>query len=69
MAGSTNEGGKTSDISYYSIPDDKWTKVGDLPASPNTPVCVVYTDQSNVDWLHCETPGGFSHKIEITDKL
>jgi len=69
MAGSTNEFGKTSDISYYSIPDNEWTKLGDLPASPNTPVCVVYTDPSSVDWLHCESPDGFSHKIMISAEL
>lgn len=68
MAGATNGGGKTStsDISYYSIPDDQWFKIGDLPESHNTPCCVVYTDPSSVDWLHCESPDGFSHKIRIT---
>lgn len=38
-AGSTNEFGKTKDISYYDIASDSWTKIGELPNAINTPVC------------------------------
>jgi len=62
-AGSTNSG-KTSDISFYDIPSDKWMKIGDIPNKLNTPVC----DMSD-GWLYCESgwayTGKFSYKIQI----
>lgn len=40
-AGSTNEFGKTADITYYDIATDSWTKLGELPFAVNTPVCAI----------------------------
>ena len=62
--GSSNQnGGHTSDISYYDIPTDTWTKIGDLPEALNTPVCVI---RDGI--LYCETGhpwSKFSYKREI----
>jgi Kelch motif len=49
-AGSTNENGKTADVSYYDIPTDTWTSVGKLPNSINTPVCDI-----SGGYLYCES--------------
>ena len=65
IAGVTNETGQTGDISYYDIPTDTWTSIGNLGDTPNTPVCVVYKDQANADWIHCESPRGLSKKRQI----
>jgi hypothetical protein len=62
--GSSNEnGGHTSDISYYDIPTNTWTKIGDLPEALNTPVCVI---RDSI--LHCESGhpwSKFSYNREI----
>jgi hypothetical protein len=63
-AGSTNEYGKTADVSYYDIPSDTWTKLGDLPEALNTPVCDIKNDV-----LYCESGfawSKFSFKRKIT---
>lgn len=63
VAGCTNGGKRIADVSYYDIPTDTWTKIGDLTDSINTPVC----DISN-GVLHCNTGwdgGNFSKKIQI----
>lgn len=39
--GSTNEFGKTDDISYYNTVNDTWQTIGNLPFALNTPVCAV----------------------------
>ena len=60
---SNSEGGHFADISYYDIPSDTWTKIGDLPEALNTPVCDMYDG-----WLYCETGhprARFSYKIQI----
>ena len=62
--GSTNENGKTKDISFYDITTDTWTKIGELPNAINTPVCDIGVD----GYLYCESgwPNGtFSHKRKI----
>ena len=61
--GSTNEFGKTKDISYYDIPTDTWTMIGELPNAINTPVCAYGDGQ-----LFCEsgwTQGNFSYRRQI----
>jgi hypothetical protein len=42
-AGAVNGGNyeKTSDISYYSLANDEWTHIGNLPYALNSPVCVI----------------------------
>jgi len=63
-AGSTNEFGKTKDISYYDIPSNTWTTIGEMPAAINTPVCDIAGG-----YLHCESgysKGFFSYKRKIT---
>jgi Galactose oxidase, central domain len=50
--GSTNEFGKTADVSHYDIASNSWTKIGDLPGVVNTPVCVIDFDAG---MYHCET--------------
>jgi hypothetical protein len=65
VAGTTNGTGKTSDISYYDIPTNKWTKIGDLDAKINTPVCDI--DFVN-GYLYCETgwvSGSYSSRIRF----
>ncbi len=65
VAGSTNEMGKTGDISYYDITTDSWTYIGDLGDDLNTPVCdVAYLDDG--DWLTCVTPYSLSQKRKLT---
>ena len=39
--GSTNFG-QTSDVTYYDIKTDSWTKIGELPDRLNTPVCAIF---------------------------
>jgi hypothetical protein len=63
--GSTNEFGKTKDISYYDIATNSWIKIGELPSAVNTPVC-------GIDFIggmyYCETAwttGKFSTKRRI----
>lgn len=67
LAGGTrNIWGKTRDISYYDIPSDSWTSIGDLPEALNTPVCDI--DVAN-GYLYCETGyqggGRFSYRRPI----
>lgn len=61
--GSTNEYGKISDISYYHIPTNTWTSIGNLPKAINTPVCDI-----NDGFLYCETgrlKNKYSYRIQI----
>jgi hypothetical protein len=63
VAGCTNGGVKIADISYYDIPTDTWTSIGNLSDAINTPVCDI---GSGV--LYCDTgwdSGRFSKKIGI----
>lgn len=62
--GTTNEFGKTSDISYYDIPTDTWHSIGNLPKAINTPVCGI-----SGGYLFCESgrpKGRFSFRIPIS---
>jgi len=64
--GSTNEFGKTKGVYYYSIPDNSWTKIGELPQAINTPVCDVSPD----GYLYCESgkpdyPFSYRRKIHV----
>ena len=64
--GTTNEHGKTSDISYYDIPTDTWTSIGNLPRAIRTPVCDFSSDGY---YFYCFTgniKGRFSFRIPIT---
>jgi len=54
--GTTNEFGKTNDVSFYNIEDDTWQKLGNLTTAINTPVCDI---SSNGGYLYCEAG---SHK-------
>jgi hypothetical protein len=49
--GSTNEFGKTNDVSFYDIASDSWTKIGTLPSAVNTPVCDIDFDGG---YYHCQ---------------
>ena len=63
--GSTNEFGKTKGVYYYSIPDNSWTKIGELPNAINTPVCDISPD----GYFYCESGwanGIFSYRRKIT---
>jgi hypothetical protein len=55
IGGAINTGWSTSDISFYSIETDTWTKIGDLPRSLNTPVCDIVRNLNDSDWLYCIT--------------
>lgn len=62
--GTTNVNGKTTDISYYDIPSDTWTSIGNLTYAINTPVC----DMAG-GTLFCESgweTGYFSWRRQIT---
>lgn len=63
MAGSTNSG-KTSDISYYNIDTNSWSKVGDMASKPNTPVCTI-SSLPDGDWIYCISPYGLNDKRKI----
>jgi N-acetylneuraminic acid mutarotase len=58
MGGAVNGGNKTSEIHYYSIQNSNWTKIGNLKAALNTPVCVItpsnylYCQGGNVNYKH-----------------
>jgi hypothetical protein len=67
--GATNSGTsgrkKTRDVSYYDIPSDTWTHLGNMTKGLNTPVCDI--DFVN-NYLYCETgvkTGSFSQRIRI----
>jgi hypothetical protein len=65
IAGTANVVGPIRDITYYDIPSDKWTKIGELSNSIKTPVCDI--DFVN-GYLYCETgwvTGRFSTRIRI----
>jgi hypothetical protein len=72
--GSSNQqdpGHHTADISFYSIPDQNWTKIGDLPFALNTPVCEISptNPQTGKQYYHCVTgwvDGYFSYWQEIS---
>jgi N-acetylneuraminic acid mutarotase len=49
-AGAMNGSDKTSDITYYSIQDNNWTRIGSLIFPLNTPVCAIYGD-----YFYCQT--------------
>jgi Galactose oxidase, central domain len=50
--GSTNEFGRTADVSHYDVASDSWTKIGDLPTPINTPVCAI---DFKAGMYRCET--------------
>ena len=64
VGGAVNGKKSTADVHYYSIGEDKWYKIGELPSARNTPVCVVGAD----NYLYCQ--GGtvafkFSWRIQL----
>jgi N-acetylneuraminic acid mutarotase len=66
LGGCTNGGVKVSDVTYYSIATDTWTKIGDLPMGINTPVCDINTVTNTI---YCETGSlgsTFSHYRQIS---
>jgi N-acetylneuraminic acid mutarotase len=50
VGGAINNSTKVSDITYYSIAHDSWTKVGDIPFPRNTPVCTI-----SLGYFYCQT--------------
>jgi hypothetical protein len=46
---------QTTDISYYDILSNTWTKVGDLPTKVNTPVCDIAQLSNGNNYLYCQT--------------
>ena len=63
-AGTTNESGKTSDVSYYNIATDTWTSIGNIPNAINTPICDL-----RGGYMYCESGyvnGPFSYRRQIT---
>ena len=62
--GSSNEFGKVMDISFYDIPSDSWTKIGDLPVAINTPVCDLYEE-----YLYCVTGWDDSRHFAFRRKI
>jgi hypothetical protein len=50
ISGGSINGGLTSAISYYNIPTNQWTKIGDLPERTHANVCVLADGM-----LRCET--------------
>lgn len=64
VAGGRTNSGLTSAITYYDIPTNTWTKIGDLTNQIHTNVCVI----ANNTLLRCETgwaTGTFSWKTSI----
>jgi Galactose oxidase, central domain len=64
VAGGRINNGLTSAITYYDIPTNRWTKIGDLPVAIHTNVCIIANGQ-----LRCETgwaTGTFSWRTSIT---
>jgi hypothetical protein len=64
-AGSTNENGKTADVSYYNVPTDTWTSIGTLPNAINTPVCDIDVVER---YMYCESgwaTGSFSWRRQM----
>jgi N-acetylneuraminic acid mutarotase len=69
IGGAINTGTKTSDISYYGVDSNKWTKIGDLPFKMNTPVCDIVRNVAGSDWIYCQTGqigGVYSWKRRIS---
>jgi Kelch motif len=67
--GAINGKMKTSDIHYYSIVTDTWTKIGNLPAKINTPICDL-VDLEDGKYIYCQTGFirprfSFRRKIEV----
>jgi N-acetylneuraminic acid mutarotase len=50
VAGAVNGKKSTADVHYYSIGENKWYKIGELPVARNTPVCVISAD----NYLYCQ---------------
>jgi hypothetical protein len=61
-AGTRNGSGKTLDISYFDIPTNKWTSIGEMDDKDNTPVCDI--DFVN-GYFYCATPGRSTKRIKI----
>jgi hypothetical protein len=67
IAGGTANGmGKISDISYYDIDNDKWTKIGDLWAKINTPICDIASYSNGEKWLYCDGHWSGRKRIRIS---
>jgi N-acetylneuraminic acid mutarotase len=69
IGGAVNTGSKTTDISWYNIETDTWSKVGDLKSSINTPVCDIVRNLNGSDWIYCQTghvSGTYNWKSKIT---
>jgi hypothetical protein len=66
IAGGTSNGmGKITDISYYDIKTDKWTKIGDLWDTINTPICDIVTYSTGEKWLYCDGYWHGAKRIQI----
>jgi hypothetical protein len=70
VIGGTDVGlNKRSDVTFYNIATDTWTKIGDLPNGLNTPVCDINRNtNTGFSTLYCETgyvSGSFSYKRQI----
>jgi hypothetical protein len=54
VAGCKNGGIKVSDITYYDIDTNTWTKIGDYAHALNTPVCDIHRPTNT---MYCEGGG------------
>jgi N-acetylneuraminic acid mutarotase len=50
VGGAVNGKKSMADLHYYSIGEDKWYKIGELPSARNTPVCIMGPD----NYLYCQ---------------
>lgn len=63
IAGGSTNLGKTSEITYYDITTDTWTKIGDLPQKIDTPACVIAGE-----YYYCQT-GNINGKFSWRRKI
>jgi Galactose oxidase, central domain len=65
IGGTEVDWNRRSDVTFYNIATDTWTKLGDLPHKLNTPICDI---NHNTNTLYCENgllTENFSYKRQI----
>jgi hypothetical protein len=65
-AGTSNGVGSITDISYYDIDSNKWTKIGDMWKAMNTPICDIAKFENGEMWLYCDGHWHGKKRIKIS---
>jgi N-acetylneuraminic acid mutarotase len=64
LGGAINGGKRTADVLYYSVANNLWMKLGEMPSARNTPVCGISAD----NYLYCQG-GNLAAKFSWRHKL